>query len=133
MYAITLLSFAVWITLTSFISDIPNKTLPFEVWLPFSLSTSIGYWSTYVNQILVFDFATGISVGYDILVTSIMLITCQQLKLLGHRFAELHSIIKFQQYLLNNQLSDIIQINLERKLIAKCIKHHLAIFELSKI
>ncbi|KAK0093846.1 hypothetical protein PV326_012482 [Microctonus aethiopoides] len=133
MYAIILLSFAAWIMLTSFISDFPNKELPFEVWLPFNLSTSILYLSAYVNQILAFDFGTGISVGYDILVTSIMLITCQQLKLLGHRFGKLHSIIELRRNLLNNQLSDTTQINLERELIAKCINHHLAIFELSKI
>ncbi|KAK0093847.1 hypothetical protein PV326_012483 [Microctonus aethiopoides] len=132
-YTMMMQSTTAWVILTSLIWDIPNKALPYDVWLPFSLSTSIAYWSTYVNHILAFLFTMIIVIGYDIMVMSMMMIICQQLKLLSHRFAQLHPTIDSFRNSSNDQLSAIAQINLERKLITKCVKHHIAILELSKI
>lgn len=113
------------------IRDIPKRILPFKCWLPYSLSTPVAYWISYAHQTIAHYYGANINIAFDAHFAALMMATCAQLQILKHRFHSMHKIIE------NNQKSednfDNNQDELEKKLLADCTLHHLAIFQLSFI
>lgn len=116
------------LTLLSVVQDIPHRALTFKAWLPFSLSTPSMYWIAYTHQTLGHYVGANVNIAFDSLVPSMMMIVCAQLKILKVRFHKIHQTLKDARTTYNHT-NDMI--DLERKLIADCAKHHTAIFQLS--
>lgn len=133
MYGIMTESTCTMLTLASFNRDIPRKELPYKAWLPFSITTNTTFWIAYLHQTLGLYIAANMDIGFDSLVIDMMMVLCVQLKILKHRFNIIHQTIKSIRDSYKYKFTKEEELYLEKKLIANCIKHHIAIFELSKI
>ncbi|KAK0080358.1 hypothetical protein PV325_014086 [Microctonus aethiopoides] len=132
MYGIMTESTCTMLTLASFNRDIPRKELPYKAWLPFSITTNTTFWIAYLHQTLGLYIAANMDIGFDSLVIDMMMVLCVQLKILKHRFNIINQTIKSIRDSYDFKFTKKEKLYLEKKLIANCIKHHIAIFELSK-
>ncbi|KAK0179859.1 hypothetical protein PV327_005570 [Microctonus hyperodae] len=106
--------------------NIPRRTLPLRIWLPFDVGTHTIYWLVYFEEFLSLFIAAVIDIAYDTLVPGFMGSICEQFGLLAVRIQTFAaSIDELKHFGLN-------RINLEKKQFTKFIQHHLLLFQLNE-
>lgn len=120
------------VVISSILRDIPRQTLPFNIWLPYDRSSSIGFWIAYLHQILAHVAGASINVAYDTIVPGLMLETCGQLRILKRRIKKVSDRVEVVQ---NHDLEKSYRMydNGVAKALAECVKHHLVIFRLDNL
>nr|UEN71225.1 olfactory receptor 42 [Gregopimpla kuwanae] len=118
------------IVMSSFVKDVPRKTLPFPTWLPYNHTTVTGFWIAYLHQILSHVVGAYINVAFDTLVPGLMLQTCGQLNILKHRIGRVPSTVTTCDR--KNEVSEKSIKVVEVQQIAGCVKHHLEIFKFAE-
>ncbi|XP_063983998.1 odorant receptor 46a-like [Diachasmimorpha longicaudata] len=112
-------------TVSSIFENIPERTLPFRVWVPYYNNSELAYWCLYLQQVIVgHGFQSTIAIGNDTLVAGMMLLTCAQLQILKHRQENLPRVleeIRKEQNLDDNTL--------QRQLLNEIIYHHKTILK----
>nr|AQN78479.1 olfactory receptor 77 [Meteorus pulchricornis] len=132
VYGILSDSTCTMLTIASILRDVPNRTLPFKAWLPFSIATPTAYYFAYVHQTLGHYMGCNVNVGFDTLVPSMMMMTCAQLKIFKHRVQKIHQTLKRMKNSSLVEYSVQDQERMEKELVADCAKHHIAIYQFAK-
>lgn len=94
----------------SLITDLKEKQLTFQVWLPFDSTTPVIYYLTYTQQMLGMTLAGFLNVALDSLICGIFIHICCQIKILENR------LIKIS--------------NEQEALLKLCVRHHECIYKL---
>nr|XP_012223385.1 PREDICTED: odorant receptor Or2-like [Linepithema humile] len=102
--------------------------LPYRVWLPFDTNTSLIFWITSIQQIVIVIFATFHAIGMETLLFGLFLQTCAQLEIFENRFHKL-VINKTASYLKHVPTS----LNKDKAILSECIYHHLTIYKYAKM
>ncbi|KAK0073978.1 hypothetical protein PV325_008934 [Microctonus aethiopoides] len=105
--------------------NIPRRTLPLKIWLPFDVGTHTIYWLVYFEEFLSLFIAAVIDIAYDTLVPGFMSSICEQFGLLAVRVQTFAARIDELKHFGMNR------INLEKKQFTKFVQHHLLLFQLS--
>lgn len=105
--------------------NIPRRTLPLKIWLPFDVGTRSIYWLVYFEEFLSLFIAAVIDIAYDTLVPGFMSSICEQFGLLAVRVQTFAARIDELKYFEMNR------IYLEKKQFTKFVQHHLLLFQLS--
>lgn len=84
-------------------NDVPQHTLPFNVWLPFNVTTPIGFWTAWIHQTIGHYSAASLSISFDIFIPALMMATSAQLRILRYRFESIYNNIEKES--LNNHNS----------------------------
>nr|UEN71220.1 olfactory receptor 37 [Gregopimpla kuwanae] len=118
----------------SLVEDLPQRSLPFNVWLPFESSESLlGYWIAYSHQMLGICISCGIGVAFDTFVPALMLQICAQLNILKHRFIEMpRSLLDMTNNFKGEEHSHSCTLKAESKLLSLHVQHHLKIFKFAE-
>ncbi|KAH0550839.1 hypothetical protein KQX54_020957 [Cotesia glomerata] len=107
---------------TSIVNDPPNRGMFYDTYLPCDSST-IGYWTSYVFQIIAHVFGSLVNVAYDTLIPGLILKICAQLSILEHRLD-----------LVSKDVDPYGQLTKAKKeksnKVTECVKHHLQILQL---
>ena len=105
-----------------------QRSLPFEMWLPYDYKPENLFWITYIFVFLGLFYNITISIGSDFLLYGILINLCGQLDVLSKRFFDMTQIIKNQlSYCKSSNKHRIIFI--EKKLLVQCIQHQLFIYK----
>lgn len=115
----------------SIVDDVPRRALPYNSWLPFDYyATLFGYSLAYSTQIVSVMACAAVSTAFDTLLPGLMLQTCAQLNILRWRFHNMSQIVNAQsrQFRRGDEFHFLVA-NLETKLLAECVKHHIQIFK----
>ncbi|KAK0093229.1 hypothetical protein PV326_013999 [Microctonus aethiopoides] len=115
-------------TITFCTVNIPNRTLPFNMWVPFDITTNYTYGLVFTEVYIGLLTATIVIFAYHTLVPGIMFEICQQLNILKCRIRNTAAIFKSAKYNNINSLK-INKEKIERKLIANWIQHHHFIYQ----
>ena len=119
------------ITVSSFLVNIPQRTLPFKAWLPYGYdSFEIGFWFAYFHQRIAHAVAATVNIAFDTLFPGFLMQTCTQIKILKFRLDRLPKTI-------DDRMNTDVQVDDERyqkesqfqesKSLNECIRHHLKI------
>ncbi|KAK0171824.1 hypothetical protein PV328_005223 [Microctonus aethiopoides] len=115
-------------TITFCTINIPNRTLPFNMWVPFDITTNYTYGLVFTEVYIGLLIATIVIFAYHTLVPGIMFEICQQLNILKCRIRNTAAIFKSAKYNNINSLK-INKEKIERQLIANWIQHHHFIYQ----
>ncbi|RLZ02262.1 Odorant receptor 43 [Cephus cinctus] len=69
----------------SLFSHLKHRTLPYKVWLPYSLSSLKLFWLSYIHQCASLSIAAYINVTTDLFIIGMMIQICEQFEILKHR------------------------------------------------
>lgn len=105
----------------SIVRDTPNRGMYYDTYLPFD-SSAIGYWSSYLFQIIAHIFGSLVNVAHDTLIPGLILKICAQLSILEHRLD-----------LACKDVDPYDQLTIAKKdklnKVTECVKHHLEILQ----
>ncbi|XP_043680366.1 odorant receptor 46a-like isoform X2 [Vespula pensylvanica] len=93
----------------SLITDLKEKQLTFQVWLPFDSTTPVIYYLTYTQQMLGMTLAGFLNVALDSLICGIFIHICCQIKILENRLMKIS--------------------NEQEALLKLCVRHHECIYK----
>lgn len=97
----------------SLLTDLREKQLTFQVWLPFDSTTPVIYYLTYTQQMLGMTLAGFLNVALDSLICGIFIHICCQIKILESRLMKIS--------------------NEQKALLKLCVRHHECIYKLVHI
>ncbi|CAL1685813.1 unnamed protein product [Lasius platythorax] len=101
-----------------------ERSLPFKMYVPYSITTLLPYVLTYLQQSTAVIYGILLNVSFDSLVYGFIIHTCGQIELLCYRLTE---IFRFLQE--NNEKSANNAI--ESFAIAECVKHHILVYNIT--
>ncbi|XP_035718468.1 odorant receptor 46a-like [Vespa mandarinia] len=93
----------------SLLTDLREKQLTFQVWLPFDSTTPVIYYLTYTQQMLGMTLAGFLNVALDSLICGIFIHICCQIKILENRLMKIS--------------------NEQKALLKLCVRHHECIYK----
>ncbi|XP_011312993.1 odorant receptor Or1-like [Fopius arisanus] len=115
-------------TVSSIFENIPERTLPFRVWVPYYNNSEFAYWCLYLQQVIVgHGFQSTIAIGNDTLVAGMMLLTCAQLQILKFRQENLPSFFKELKEEQGSYTEEM-----QRQLLKEIILHHKTILRFAE-
>lgn len=100
-----------------------ERSLPFKIYVPYSITTLLPYVLTYLQQATTVIYAILLNVSFDSLVYGLIIHTCGQIDLLCYRLTE---IFRFLQENNENNANTAI----ENFAIAGCVKHHILVYNI---
>ncbi|KAM0736582.1 Odorant receptor 46a, isoform A [Formica fusca] len=100
-----------------------ERSLPFKIYVPYSITTLLPYVLTYLQQTTTVIYAILLNVSFDSLVYGLIIHTCGQIDLLCYRLTE---IFRFLQENNENNANTAI----ESFAIAGCVKHHILVYNI---
>ena len=116
------------ITIRTFFAS-TKSILPFKVWIPYKITSSLRYWSTFFHQTIAHVTAANLQIANETLICGFMIHACLQLELLKNRLREIpKSIQNIDNNYYNIESVDKTK-NSSKNLLVKCIKHHQLINE----
>ncbi|XP_058795454.1 odorant receptor 4-like [Phymastichus coffea] len=126
IYSISVITY---VYMPFFISDIENRVLVTDSWLPYSLDNVNYYYGTYLHQAVAVTIAALGNGATEVLVSGFMIQICAQFEILEERFRQLPQTLNKMK---ENHESESIILSAEKILMIRLIKHHLRIFEMAK-
>lgn len=109
---------------TSIVTDIPKRAMPYEAWHPYNITTDLRYSVAFTHHTVAHIWGAYVSLAYDTLLLGMILQDGIQFKILEYRFKTMSNTIK-------TGYQNITVWQREKQELAKYVKHHLVIFELS--
>ncbi|KAK0179858.1 hypothetical protein PV327_005569 [Microctonus hyperodae] len=110
-------------TIRCITTNIPRRTLPLRIWLPFDVDTEKVYWLVFFVEFFSLFFAGIIDIAYATLVPTFMSSICEQFGLLECR------IQLFILSIENSQYPEKHRIQFEKKQFVDSVQHHLLLFQ----
>lgn len=104
-----------------------NRSLPFQIWLPYDYTSEKMFWITYLPESITIITVSLISVSSNTLIFGFLIEACGQFELLSHRFTILPQFIENS---INCEKTNYDVYRYERDLMIRNIRHHMYIFKL---